>query len=150
MFVMETEPKWSVRCTMQHPMSTMLSTRSSEFWKQLMGSILKLIQALLITLHNILAEDQHKCIPYHTSALSGHQWVLELLCSHPECIQLQFGVQKEVFWMIITELRLLGHTDSKYVTLEEQLAIFLYMCVTGLTTQHVGEHFQHSNSTIFQ
>ena len=118
--------------------------------KPLMGSIFKLIQALLITLHNILAEDQHKRIPYHTSALSGHQWVLELLCSHPECIQLQFGVQKEVFWMIITELRLLGHTDSKYVMLEEQLAIFLYMCITGLTIQHVGECFQCSNSTISQ
>ena len=32
--------------------------------------------------------------------------------------------------------------------LEEQLAIFLYICVTGLTVHHVSEHFQHSSSII--
>ncbi|KIN97277.1 hypothetical protein M404DRAFT_135861, partial [Pisolithus tinctorius Marx 270] len=41
-----------------------------------------------------------------------------------------------------------GHSNSKFVTLEEQLAIFLYTCVTGLTVRHVGEHFQWSNDTI--
>ncbi|TFK22184.1 hypothetical protein FA15DRAFT_556361, partial [Coprinopsis marcescibilis] len=34
------------------------------------------------------------------------------------------------------------------VTLNEQAAIFLYMCRTGLSVQHVGERFQRSNETI--
>ncbi|KIK24570.1 hypothetical protein PISMIDRAFT_645831 [Pisolithus microcarpus 441] len=42
----------------------------------------------------------------------------------------------------------MGHCDSKFVTLEEQLSIFLYTCVTGLTSRHVAERFQHSNNTI--
>ena len=42
----------------------------------------------------------------------------------------------------------MGHGDSKYVTLEEQLAIFLYTSVTGLSIRHVGERFQRANGTI--
>jgi transposase len=42
----------------------------------------------------------------------------------------------------------MGHGDTKYVTLEEQLAIFLYTSVTGLSIRHVGERFQRANGTI--
>ena len=44
----------------------------------------------------------------------------------------------------------IGNTssDSKFVTLEEQLAIFLYCSVTDLTVRHLGEWFQRSNDTI--
>ncbi|KAK0440669.1 uncharacterized protein EV420DRAFT_1249896, partial [Desarmillaria tabescens] len=37
---------------------------------------------------------------------------------------------------------------TRNVFLEEQVAIFLYMCVTGLSVRHVGERFQRSNETI--
>jgi hypothetical protein len=42
----------------------------------------------------------------------------------------------------------MGHTNSRHVSLEEQLSIFLYTCVTGLAVRHVGERFQRSNDTI--
>jgi len=45
-------------------------------------------------------------------------------------------------------LRQLGCNNSRYVTLEEQLAIFLYASVTGLSVCHVGERFQRSSDTI--
>jgi hypothetical protein len=88
--------------------------------------------------------------PYHTSILSGYAWVQELLNGHPspERIRTELGVHKEVFHALIQELRSMGHGDTKYVTLEEQLAIFLYMSVTGLTIRHVGERFQRANGTI--
>ena len=85
---------------------------------------------------------------YHTSALSGHAWVLELLTGHPEHIWHELGVQKHVFDKLIIILQELGHGNSQEVTLEEQLSIFLYTCVTGLLTRHVGERFQWANSTI--
>ena len=132
-------------------MSTVLGSTvhsNLEARKVLIQGILQLIQALLITLLEIISRVQCERIPYHTSALSGYQWVLELLTGHPERIRTELGVHKDVFWKLITDLRSLGITDSKHVTLEEQLAIFLYMCVTGLTTQHVGEHFQRSNDTV--
>ena len=86
--------------------------------------------------------------PYHTSILSGYAWVQELLNGHPERIRTELGVHKEVFYALLEELQLMGHGDTKYVTLEEQLAIFLYMCVTCLTIRHVGERFQRANGTI--
>jgi hypothetical protein len=86
--------------------------------------------------------------PYHTSALSGEAWVLELLCGHPDRIRTELGMSVEVFSNLIQELRGIGYQNSRYVSLEEQLAIFLYMSVTGLTIRHVGERFQRSNETI--
>ena len=52
------------------------------------------------------------------------------------------------FLALISELHLMGYGNSKFVSLEEQLAISLYACVTGLTIHHVGERFQHANETI--
>jgi hypothetical protein len=86
--------------------------------------------------------------PYHTSILSGQAWVQELLHGHPRRIRTELGVCEHVFRQLIFTLHHLGHRDSKFVTLEEQLAIFLYTCVTGLTSQHVGERFQRSGETI--
>jgi hypothetical protein len=86
--------------------------------------------------------------PYHTSILSGEGWVQELLNGHPKRIQCELGVTKDVFTQLVHELQTMGHTKSRYVSLEEQLAIFLYTSVTGLTVRHVGERFQRSNATI--
>src|SRR6267154_6093029 len=87
-------------------------------------------------------------LPFHTSALSGEAWVIELLTGHPEWTRCELGVHKYVFTQIISELRTLGVSDSKFVSLEEQLAIFLYTSVTGLSIRHVGERFQCSNEMI--
>jgi hypothetical protein len=86
--------------------------------------------------------------PYHTSILTGEGWVMELLSGHRNRIRCELGVSHDVFAALISELRDMGHGNSKYVSLEEQLSIFLYMCVTGLTIRHVGERFQRSNETI--
>ena len=85
--------------------------------------------------------------PYHTSALTGEMWVLELLNGHPECIRSELGVHKHVFWQIIKDLCQSGHQDSKIITLEEQLSIFLYTCITRLSIWHVSECFQHAMET---
>ena len=81
---------------------------------------------------------------YHTPALTGEMWVLELLNGHPECIWNELGIHKHVFWNIIKDLHLFSHQDSKVIMLKEQLTIFLYTCITGLSIQHVSEHFQHA------
>ena len=86
--------------------------------------------------------------PYHTSILTGEGWVMELLAGHPERIRCELGMRQHVFAELISELRQMGYTNSKYVSLEEQLAIFLYACITGLTIWHLGEWFQRSNDTI--
>ena len=41
---------------------------------------------------------------YHTSALLGKAWVLELLNGHPKCICCELAVHKPVFYALIKEL----------------------------------------------
>lgn len=86
--------------------------------------------------------------PYHTSALSGEAWLIELLLGHLEWIHRKLGVHAHVFTRLVDELCELKHDDSKFVSLKEQVRIFLYMSVTGPSIRHTGEHFQQSNETI--
>ncbi|KAI6116366.1 hypothetical protein F5141DRAFT_1212970 [Pisolithus sp. B1] len=90
----------------------------------------------------LLATKRTKPIAYHMSILSGGGWILELLSGHPERIQTELGVHKHVFRVLVDELQQSGYSHLKYVTLQEQLGIFLYITVTGLTIRHIGEHFQ--------
>src|SRR6267154_6490350 len=86
--------------------------------------------------------------PYHTSVLTGVGWVNELLNGHPERIQCELGVHRHVFIILLQVLHEGGINDSKHVMLEEQLAIFLYACVMGISVCHLAERFQRSNDTI--
>ena len=108
----------------------------------LISIILAATQALLQSIYSKEPEA------YHTSVLTGDAWVIELLTGHPGCIRCELGVHRHVFLELISALRRMGHSSSRFVSLEEQLAIFLYACVTGLTIRHIGERFQRSNETI--
>lgn len=120
-----------------------------EVQRRLIQHSILLVSILISATANILelvyAKDPE---PYHTSALSGEAWVIELLTGHPERIRCELGMHAHAFAELISELRTLGYTNSKFVSLEEQLAIFLYTSVTGLSVRHVGERFQRSNETI--
>lgn len=87
--------------------------------------------------------------PYHTSVLTGEAWVKELINGHYDRMWTELGVRVHVFLAFVHELRVLsGLEDSRYIGLNEQAAIFLYMCVTGMSIRHVAERFQRSNDTI--
>ena len=64
---------------------------------------------------------------------------MELLSGHPNRIRCELGVSHNVFLELIRELRRLGYGNSKYVSLEEQLAIFLYMSVTGFLVYYADD-----------
>ena len=115
-------------------------------WQRELASI----SAIAVKVANaiILATTRANPIPYHTSILSGEGWVQELLTGHPERIRTELAVHKHVFRILLVEFQDAKCTHSKHVTLEEQLTIFLYTCVTGLSVRHVGERFQCSNATI--
>ncbi len=87
--------------------------------------------------------------PYHTSKLTGAEWVKELINGHHDRIWTELGMWVHVFLAFVHELRVVcGLEDGKYMKLDEQAAIFLYMCVTGLSVRHVGERFQRSNDSV--
>ena len=75
----------------------------------------------------------HQHTPYHTSALSGEAWVQELLSGHPECIQNELGVYWGTFVILIKAFKMLGIQSLCHASIEEQLSIFLYTAVTGLS-----------------
>jgi hypothetical protein len=132
--------------------SDALSTSSSEFDEMMARSrrrriIMTMVATILAAAMEIISGlfDKQE---YHTSALSGHGWVMELLNGHPDRIRCELGVSHHVFDLLLSNLRRMDYKDSRHVTLEEQLAIFLYTCVTGLSIRHVGERFQRANNTI--
>ena len=73
---------------------------------------------------------------------------MELLGGHPDRIRCELGMSLDAYSDLISELRAMGHGNSRNVSLEEQVEIFLYAVVTGLTVRHLGERFQRSNETI--
>ncbi|KAI3998172.1 hypothetical protein K525DRAFT_215008 [Schizophyllum commune Loenen D] len=62
--------------------------------------------------------------PYHTLALTGYDWVRELIYGHPDCIRTALGMRLHVFITFVAELRTCGLSDTCYVTVEEQAAVF--------------------------
>lgn len=131
-----------------------LSTTSSEEFDEILARSRRRRRRVALMVATIIASateiisgffDKQE---YHTSILSGHGWVLELLNGHPSRIRCELGVSHHVFDLLLSNLRGMGYEDSRHVKLEEQLAIFLYTCVTGLSIRHVGERFQRANNTI--
>jgi hypothetical protein len=126
--------------------------------KKILRAVIDLFQNIIVSGSDVIniATDAYNSYsnvhynkqPYHTSALQGISWVTELLTGHPECIRCELGVHHHVFMVLLNILRESGINDSKNVKLEEQLAIFLYACVTGLSVCHLGERFQRSNDAI--
>jgi hypothetical protein len=58
------------------------------------------------------------------------------------------GMNKHVFQELLHELLKVGLHDTRYVSAEEQFAIFLFLAVTGLPQRHLEECFQRSPDTI--
>ena len=115
--------------------------------------VLAVLEALVRVTYHVAMDyltPLYLCTPYHTSALSSADWIHELLTGHPERIRNELGVYRGTFMLLVKELQEpeISLWPSHHVSVEEQVAIFLYTMVTGLSCTHVGECFQQSSSTI--
>ena len=71
------------------------------------------------------------------------------MTGHPDHIKINLGVTLETFSALVRILNDSDFTQSRNgVTVEEQLVIYLYTCVTGLSSRLVAERFQRSPDTI--
>jgi transposase len=85
----------------------------------------------------------------HTSKLSGRQWVQELLSGHEDRIHNALGMHKGVFIQLVATLgRDAAVHDTRYVSAEEQIAIFLHYTRRGLSNRALQERFQRSADTV--
>jgi hypothetical protein len=72
--------------------------------------------------------------------LSGQDWIDELVYGHNGQFYNEMGMQKHVFWSLLTVLqRKAGLHDTRNVTSEEQLGIFLHYARQGLSNWALQE-----------
>jgi hypothetical protein len=73
---------------------------------------------------------------------------MECLRGHQDRCPTNFGMEMHVFLALLRELQGSGLQPTKHVSSEEQLAIFLYLCVTGASNRILQERFERSGDTI--
>lgn len=87
--------------------------------------------------------------PMYDSARTGEHYIQELLSGHPERFYNEIGMSKHVFRKLKTELEIYaGFSDTKHLTMEEQLGLFLSFCRSGCGSRKVREQFQRSPDTV--
>ena len=109
-----------------------------------MEAILSMVEILACTIGEDLLDQYNRHAPhtpYHTSALFRSDWVEELLGRHLQCIRNELGINRGTFILLYKSIQLLSIDSSCHVSIDKQLAIFLYTVVTGMGCIHVGEHF---------
>lgn len=134
-----------LRTEMVHKRRSRLSATENRQKGLLQGTILAVaVVAALVT----VATTSTPKTPVRTSILTGQRWLAELYAS-PVRMYEQLGMAKYVFRQLCTELQLQhGLSDSKYVSAEEKLAIFLHFSRTGASSRMLQERFQRSGETI--
>ena len=85
----------------------------------------------------------------HDSILTGEQYVSEVLKGHEISCKREFRMEKVIFHKLVDCLReknLLR--DTRGVTVEEQVAIFIYAISKNASNRDLQWRFQHSSETI--
>lgn len=87
--------------------------------------------------------------PMHTSILTGRAWLDELLHGHPGRCHRELGMSALRFSLLWAKLAANGDlADSRYITSQEQFAIFVYWMVHGSSQRELQERFQRSGDAI--
>jgi len=113
---------------------------------RLSASFCLIVLKCLVRSDRSVVTSQNKAQDHITTEISQDQphKPNQTKCHFPDV-----GMRVHVFLAFVHELRAVcGLGDSRHVGLDEQVAIFLYMCVTSLSIRHVAERFQCSNYTI--
>ena len=88
------------------PHQVFIRERILQYTALLLSLIICATTALLESTQVIGRKDPE---PYHTSALTGEAWIIELLVGHPERIQCELGLHAHIFAQLISELQDIGH-----------------------------------------
>jgi hypothetical protein len=95
------------------------------------------------------SSSSHEHTPIYTSILTRKKHVEELLEGHKVWARREFRMEKEVFYKLVEVLHdsnLLA--NNREVSVEEQLAMFLFCLSTNASNRSVQEQFQHSGETV--
>lgn len=96
-------------------------------------------------------QSHYEKIPYHTSPLSGLQWLDQMLESsaNPQAIYDALGMRAHVFLSFVSLLETSGGlTASRHVNTREQVAIFLYLLRHNVGVRAIASRFNRSFDTV--
>jgi len=84
-----------------------------------------------------------------TTGLPGAEYLRELLeCENEKRIYEVLRMQKDTFNQLCIRLRRAGLKDSRYILIDQQVAMFLWVLNYSASIQATAERFQHSSETI--
>lgn len=86
--------------------------------------------------------------PCHTRPFSGEAYIQDLLKGHPGRFRENFRMQIPTFLRLCDNLQSVGLNHSRWVSLEQQLGIFLFIVANKNGNRMAQEMFQHSGETI--
>lgn len=87
--------------------------------------------------------------PCRTSILRGHDYVIEVLNGHDGRCEESFRMETHVFIAFCEALKEHGGLKhSRYLTVQEQVCIFLLAIGHNIRNRVIQERFQHSGETI--
>ena len=113
------------------------------------SSLAAMISALVVVHCVVQCASRYDKVPQHISILSGQAWINELLAGHDGRFYNEMGMQKHVFWHLLSVLRKDASLhNTRHVSCGEQLAIFLHYARRGLSNRALQERFQRSPDTV--
>ena len=87
--------------------------------------------------------------PQRTSMLSGAQFVRDMIEGHPQTCYELFRMDKETFMNLCDHLKRHENLqDTRFVTVEEAVAMFLLIVGHNVRMRVVADRFQHSTETV--
>ncbi|XP_058217504.1 uncharacterized protein LOC131328595 [Rhododendron vialii] len=100
----------------------------------------------IINIHNDAYMGKEPC---RTSALTGAAWVAELNVGHPKRMYQSFRMSKIKFFTLceLLESRY-GLEEGERISVQEQVAIFLWIVGQRANDKNAQERFQHLGETI--
>ena len=111
--------------------------------KQAAGAAAALAAVAVATSSHLFKE------PMYNSSFTGELRMQELLHAHDKRFYNSFGMKKDVFFHLKLDLQEYANfANTKYMTMDEQLGIFLHICCSGNTTCDIQEQFQRSPDTV--
>ncbi|KAF5354500.1 hypothetical protein D9758_012403 [Tetrapyrgos nigripes] len=103
---------------------------------------------LMVTAAGAAATSQRRR-PFLSGIFIGQMWLEDMLKGRNERFRRMFGMNKRVFHGLVQELsNTCGLKDSRYVSAEEKVAIFLHTMVSTCSNRELQEHFQRGGDTI--
>ncbi|KAI7965366.1 hypothetical protein MJO29_003464 [Puccinia striiformis f. sp. tritici] len=103
----------------------------------------------LITLVGLRQWSRTIKVPYNDAIFGGDAYVKHILSGNQHRAQAMFRLSIDIFKRCSEELELIDcEPASKLLSMDEQLAIFLYIVGQNATNRQTQDRFQHSGETI--